>query len=147
MRIDLRRAAALLAGLWSGVILCIAAIGAPASFAIAPRDVAGQVAGQMFAREAYVGLGVALILLMAIRRRTRDDVEAGAGSVMSANMLLVLGALFCTVLGYFALQPMMAAAKVVQGALSFGALHGISAVFFVLKGLLILALAWRLSAA
>lgn len=147
MRIDLRRAAALLAGLWSGVILCIAAIGAPASFAIAPRDVAGQVAGQMFAREAYVGLGVALILLMAIRRRTRDDVEAGAGSVMSANMLLVLGALFCTVLGYFALQPMMAAAKVGQGALSFGALHGISAVFFVLKGLLILALAWRLSAA
>jgi hypothetical protein len=147
MRIDLRRAAALLAGLWAGVILCIAAIGAPASFAIAPRDVAGQVAGQMFAREAYVGLGVALILLMAIRRRTRDDVEAGAGSVMSANMLLVLGALFCTVLGYFALQPMMAAAKVGQGALSFGALHGISAVFFVLKGLLILALAWRLSAA
>jgi len=147
MRIDLRRAAALLAGLWSGVILCIAAIGAPASFAIAPRDVAGQVAGQMFAREAYVGLGVALILLMAIRRRTRDDVEAGAGSVMSANMLLVLGALFCTVLGYFALQPMMAAAKVGQGVLSFGALHGISAVFFVLKGLLILALAWRLSAA
>jgi hypothetical protein len=147
MRIDLRRAAALLAGLWAGVILCIAAIGAPASFAIAPRDVAGQVAGQMFAREAYVGLGVALILLMAIRRRTRDDVEAGAGSVMSANMLLVLGALFCTVLGYFALQPMMAAAKVGQGVLSFGALHGISAVFFVLKGLLILALAWRLSAA
>jgi hypothetical protein len=147
MRIDLRRAAALLAGLWAGVILCIAAIGAPASFAIAPRDVAGQVAGQMFAREAYVGLGVALILLMAIRRRTRDDVEAGAGSVMSANMLLVLGALFCTVLGYFAVQPMMAAAKVGQGALSFGALHGISAVFFVLKGLLILALAWRLSAA
>jgi len=147
MRIDLRRAAALLAGLWAGVILCIAAIGAPASFAIAPRDVAGQVAGQMFAREAYVGLGVALILLMAIRRRTRDDVEAGAGSVMSANMLLVLGALFCTVLGYFALQPMMAAAKAGQSALSFGALHGISAVFFVLKGLLILALAWRLSAA
>ena len=147
MRIDLRRAAALLAGLWAGVILCIAAIGAPASFAIAPRDVAGQVARQMFAREAYVGLGVALILLMAIRRRTRDDVEAGAGSVMSANMLLVLGALFCTVLGYFALQPMMAAAKAGQGALSFGALHGVSAVFFVLKGLLILALAWRLSAA
>jgi hypothetical protein len=147
MRIDLRRAAALLAGLWAGGILCIAAIGAPASFAIAPRDIAGQVAGQMFAREAYLSLGAALILLMAIRRRTRGDVEVGKGSVMSANMLLVLGALFCTVLGYFALQPMMAAAKEGQGALSFGALHGVSAVFFVLKGLLILALAWRLSAA
>jgi hypothetical protein len=147
MSIDLRRAAGLLAGLWAGVILCIGAIGAPASFAIAPRDVAGQVVGQMFAREAYLGLGVALILLMAIRRRTRDDVEAGTGSVMSANMLLVLGALFCTVLGYFAMQPMMAAAKAGQGALSFGALHGVSAAFFVLKGLLVVALAWRLSAA
>jgi hypothetical protein len=147
MRIDLRRAAGLLAGLWAGVILCIGVIGAPASFAIAPRDVAGQVAGQMFAREAYLGLGVALILLMAIRRRTRDDVEAGTGSVMSANMLLVLGALFCTVLGYFAMQPMMAAAKAGQGAVSFGALHGVSAAFFVFKGLLVLTLAWRLSAA
>jgi hypothetical protein len=147
MRIDLRRAAGLLAGLWAGVILCIGVIGAPASFAIAPRDVAGQVAGQMFAREAYLGLGVALILLMAIRRRTRDDVEAGTGSVMSANMLLVLGALFCTVLGYFAMQPMMAAAKAGQGALSFGALHGVSAAFFAFKGVLVLALAWRLSAA
>lgn len=147
MRIDLRRAALLLAGLWAGVILGIAVIGAPASFAKAPRDVAGQVAGQMFAQEAYLGLAVALILLMVIRRHTRDDVEAGQGSALSANVLLVLGALFCTVLGYFAVQPMMAAAKAGQGALSFGALHGISAVFFLLKGLLILALAWRLSAA
>jgi len=147
MRIDLRRAAALLAGLWAGVVLCIGVIGAPASFAKAPRDIAGQVAGQMFAHEAYVSLGVALVLLMVIRRSSRADVEAGKGSVLSANVLLVLGALFCTVLGYFALQPMIVASKAGQGALSFGALHGISAAFFVLKGLLVLVLAWRLSAA
>ena len=146
MRMDLRRATALLAGLWAGVILCIGVIGAPASFAMAPRDIAGLVAGQMFAREAYLSLGAALVLLMAIRRRTHDDVEAGKGSAMNANVLLVLAALFCTVLGYFAMQPMMAAAKVGQGAISFGALHAVSAAFFVLKGLLILALAWRLLA-
>jgi hypothetical protein len=42
---------------------------------------------------------------------------------------------------------MMDAARAGQGSLSFGALHGISAGFFVLKGLLVLALAWRLTAA
>jgi hypothetical protein len=40
---------------------------------------------------------------------------------------------------------MMEAARAGQGALSFGMLHAISAGFFLLKGLLVLALAWRLT--
>ena len=59
------------------------------------------------------------------------------------NLLLVLGALFCTVLGYFALQPMMEAARAGQGRLGFGALHGISSALFALKGVLLLVLVWR----
>jgi len=58
-------------------------------------------------------------------------------------MMLALGALFCTVAGYFALQPMMAAARAGQGPLSFGQLHAVSAVFYGLKLLLVLVLAWR----
>lgn len=146
MRIDHRRLAALVAGLWGGVILGIAVIGAPAGFAKAPREVAGQVAAQMFEREAYASLAVVLILLVLIRRYMTDAIDAGQGSPIDANVLLVLGALFCTVLGYFALQPMMAAARGGQGALSFGALHGISAALFALKGLLVAALTWRLTA-
>ena len=65
---------------------------------------------------------------------------------MSANVLLVLGALFCTVLGHYGLRSAMDAARAGQGALSFGALHGLSVAFFGLKGLLVLALAWRLTA-
>jgi hypothetical protein len=42
-------------------------------------------------------------------------------------------------------QPMMAAARAGQGTVSFMTLHAISAGLFVLKGLLVLALAWRLS--
>ena len=42
---------------------------------------------------------------------------------------------------------MMAAARAGQGGLSFGALHAVSGGLFVLKGLLVLALAWRLSRA
>jgi len=80
-----------------------------------------------------------------LRQQARTAAEAGRGSVLNANMLLVLGALFCTVAGYFALQPMMAAARAGQGSLSFGALHGISAGLFGLKALLVAVLAWRLA--
>jgi hypothetical protein len=67
--------------------------------------------------------------------------------VFSLNLVLLLGTLFCTIAGYFAVQPMVAAAKAGQSALSFKTLHAVSASLFVLKGLLVLGLAWRLSSA
>jgi len=145
MRIDNRRLAACIAGLWAGVIVGIAAIGAPAGFANLLPEVAGRVAGRMFMQEAYLSLAIAMGMLLLMRRLARVDAEAGRGSVFSTNIVLVLGTLFCTMFGYFAIQPMMAAARAGQGVLSFGALHAVSAAFFGLKGLLALALAWRLS--
>ena len=56
---------------------------------------------------------------------------------------LVLGALACTVAGYYALLPLMDAARAGQGALGFGQLHAVSAAFYAVKLLLVLALAWR----
>ncbi|HET7793086.1 MAG TPA: DUF4149 domain-containing protein [Rhizobacter sp.] len=147
MRLDIRRSAACIAGLWAGLILSIAVIGAPSAFASLPADTAGRIAGRMFMQEAYAGLAVSVILLLMVRRLARTDSQAGQGSVFSTNVVLVLGTLFCTMFGYFALQPMMAAARAGQGAWSFGALHGVSAVFFGLKGLLAVVLAWRLAAA
>ena len=140
------RVAALLAGLWAGVILAIGLIGAPAGFAVlATPAEAGRVAGRMFAVEAPLSLALAVVIFLLERRRARDEAEAGRGSQFNANMLLALGALFCTVAGYYAIQPMMAAARAGQGAWSFGVLHAASTVFFALKGLLVLALAWRLA--
>lgn len=140
------RLLAVVAGLWAGVLLAIALIGAPAGFAVlAERAEAGRVAGHMFVREAYLSLALATVLFILERGRARHAAEAGAGSVLNTEMLLLAGVLFCTVAGYFALQPMMAAARVGQGSLSFGALHAISTVFYGLKTLLVLALAWRLS--
>lgn len=138
------RGAALLAALWAGVLLCIGAMAAPTAFAVLPSADAGRVAGRLFAIEAYAGLAVAMLLFFVERRRARDAAEAGQGSVMSANLVILVGALFCTVAGYFALQPMMAAARAGQGTWSFGALHGVSSAFFVVKGVLVLVLAWRL---
>ena len=52
----------------------------------------------------------------------------------------MLVALFLTVLGQFALQPAMEAAKAGQpGRLSFGALHGISASLFWVKIVVLMA--------
>jgi hypothetical protein len=140
----LRRGAALLAGLWAGVLLGIGLFGAPAAFATVPAVDAGRVAGRMFAQEANLSLGLSVLLFAVERLRARQAVHAGTGRALTPEVLLIAGALFCTVAGYFALQPMMASARAGQGSLSFGALHGLSMLFFVIKGLLVLGLAWRL---
>ena len=133
----------LLPALWAGVLLCLAAGAAPAAFDLLERAEAGRLAGRFFAQEAWLSLVLAVLLLAIERGRARAAAALGNGSVLSTDMLLLLGTLFCTVAGYFALQPMMAAARAGQGSLSFGQLHLISAGFFSLKGLLVLALAWR----
>lgn len=139
----LRRSQALLASLWAGVLLCVALVAAPSAFAALERSMAGLVVAQLFQREALLSLLLALALILIERRLARD----GARPAVTAEFLLPAGALFCTVAGYYALQPMMVAAKAGQGgpgAWSFMTLHTISLVFFGVKGLLVLGLAWRL---
>jgi len=139
------RCAAWLAGLWTGVLAAIGLIAAPIAFATTTREIAGAVAGRIFACEAYAGLAIAIVLFVLLRRRARAAAEAGTGSALSADMLLALGALFCTVLGYFALQPMMGPARAGRGPLSFSALHGIASALFAVKAVLAAVLAWRLA--
>ncbi len=139
------RFAAWLAGLWAGVLLGVAFIGAPAAFATLPVDAAGRTAGRMFAVEANLSVLLSVVMFMLLRVRASQAAREGAGSVLSADMLLVLGALFCTIAGYYALQPMMAAARLGQGHASFAVLHGASMAFYALKTLCIAALAWRLA--
>jgi hypothetical protein len=136
----LKRAATCLAGLWCGMLIGVGLVGAPAGFAVAPVEIAGRSAARMFAIEAHASLAIAVVLLLALRRLTT---KGG----LDTNLLLVLGSLFCTIAGYFVLQPLMAAARAGEGVLSFGALHGLSAAFFALKAVLVLALAWRLTSA
>ena len=133
-----------MAGIWAGVLLCVGLNAAPSAFAVLARSDAGRFVGRLFALEAYASLAFAVVVYVLARRLSARAAAEGRGSVISGEVLLVFGALFCTVAGYFALQPMMAAARAGQGALSFGALHAISTVFYGLKTLLVLVLAWRL---
>jgi hypothetical protein len=136
----------LLPGLWLGLLATIALVAAPAAFAaLAPHD-AGRVAARMLAIEADASLVFAIVLFLLERGRASRAAQAGRGSLISTEMLLLLGTLVCTVAGYFALLPLMEAARAGQGRLSFGALHAISSGFYVAKGLLVLALAWRAAA-
>lgn len=139
----------LLPALWAGALLCIAAIAAPAAFAMLERPDAGRVVGRVvggiFVQEAWLSLVLAVLLLAMERARAKAVADAGHGSVLSAEMLLVLGTVFCTVAGYFALQPLMPAARAGQGPLSFGQLHLISTVFYGAKLLLVGGLAWRVA--
>jgi hypothetical protein len=139
----------LLPGLWAGGLLCVALLATPAPFALLAQADAGRVAGRMLAHEAAASLffGIAVLVLERVAARRSLTDGGGGGRQFSAGMVLALGALFCTIAGYYAVQPMMVAARAGQGGLSFGQLHAISAAFFVVKTGLVLALAWRASSA
>lgn len=137
----LYRSRAVLAALWGGLLLCIAFVAAPSAFAVLERSQAGLLVGRLFALEAYISLAAGLLLMMLERRLGRD----GGDPVFSAVLLLPAGALFCTVAGYFGLQPLMAAARAGQGSWSFMTLHAVSFGFYGAKTLLVLVLAWRAS--
>jgi hypothetical protein len=129
----------LLPGLWAGALLCIAAIAAPAAFGTLPSAEAGRVAAGIFVREGWLSLGLAAVLLGLERR------AGGATTSRRApgNVVLLWTTVACTLLGYFVVQALMPAARAGQGMLGFGQLHLISTVFYGLKTLAVLLLAWR----
>jgi hypothetical protein len=125
----------LLPGLWAGMLLCIAGLAAPATFAALTSAEAGQVVSHIFIREAWLSLALAALLL-GLQRRQGPHLRL-------SNALLLWTTVLCTLLGYFAVQALMPAARVGQGVLSFGQLHLISTVFYGIKTLAVLLLAWR----
>ncbi len=129
----------MLPGCWAGALLCLALIAAPAIFALLERSDAGRVVSRIFLHEAWLSLVLGLVLLVLERLRASRRLNLA----LSAEILLTLGAMFCTLAGYFAVQPFMPAARAGQSALSFGQLHAMSALFFGAKILLLGALAWR----
>jgi len=140
------RARRVLPAAWTGVSLGLGFVAAPALFAVLDRASAGRVAARLFAAEALISIVLCVVLALLERGRAARRAQAGAGSRLSAELLLVLGALFCTVFGHYAIQPMLEAARTGQGRWSFGALHGASSALYAVKLLLVATLAWRAAA-
>jgi uncharacterized protein DUF4149 len=143
---SLPRAAAWLAGVWTGAIGAIGFIAAPVLFATLPRADAGRVAARLFAVDATLSVGFGAILLVLTLQIARGAALQGA-SRFSAEMVLVLAAIFAVVSGHYALQPMMEAAARGEGGPSFAVLHGVATAFFLLKFVAVAVLAWRLAGA
>lgn len=133
----------MLPAFWAGGLVTVAAIATPAPFATLAVADAGRVVARILAQEAHASLVLGVVLLVLERWAAKRQAVGPGGSQFSAGMVMALAALFCTVLGYFAVQPMMPAARAGQGALSFAQLHALSAVCYGVKVLLVLALAWR----
>ena len=145
MRLGPRRAACWLAGAWAGLIAGIGFVAGPALFATLPRGDAGLVAARLFAIDAYLGLALGGVALVLALREARDRNDGG--SRFSVEMMLALAALLCVVVGHFALQPMMEAARAGKSAVLFAVLHGVATAFLLIKFLAVSALAWRLTIA
>jgi hypothetical protein len=134
----------LLPGLWLGLLLAIALIATPAASGALDRAAFGVVARAIFAREAPASLLLGVLILVIERRDALARHLATGVSQFSLEVTLAIGALFCTVAGYYGLEPMMEQARGGGAtALTFMQLHAISLAFFGVKGLLVLGLAWR----
>ena len=134
----------LLPGLWLGLLLAIALIATPAASQALDKAAFGAVARAIFAREAPTSLVFGVLILVIERRDALARHLATGVTQFSTEMLLAAGALFCTVAGYYGLLPALEQARLGGPTqLSFLQLHALSLAFFGLKGLLVLALAWR----
>jgi hypothetical protein len=126
--------------LWVGGLWAIGYIAAPVLFAsLGDRQLAGVVAGKLFALIGWIGLGCAAYLLLFALLRL------GTGFFKSAVFWLVLLMALLTAASQFGIQPLMAQLKadalpreVMESVLRdrFAAWHGVSSILYLVQSLL-----------
>lgn len=126
--------------LWVGGMWAIGYLAAPVLFAsMGDRQLAGMVAGKLFAGIGWIGLGCAVYLLFFLTFR------AGIQVFRRAVFWLVLLMALLTLASQFGIQPLMAQLKadalpreVMQSVLRdrFAAWHGVSSILYLVQSLL-----------
>lgn len=146
------RTRSLIATLWVGSGWTVGYLVAPTLFATLPDPMqAGSIAGSLFRVEAWLSVVCAAALLVLLAMAGRRNGSAA----YRTQITLVAAMLACTVIGYFGLQPFMAAlregaATVAGGALvgaartQFGILHGVASALHLVQSLLGVALILQL---
>lgn len=126
--------------LWVGGLLAIGYIAAPVLFAsLGDRQLAGMVAGKLFALIGWIGLGCTAYLLIFLIGRW-------GGSVFKrAVFWLVILMVLMTAASQFSIQPLMAKLKadalpreVMESVLRdrFATWHGVSSILYLIQSLL-----------
>lgn len=136
----------LIAVVWAGSLWTVGYLVAPTLFAtLDDKVLAGTIAGRMFRVEAWLSVFCS-ILLIVLGRITQGTECGQAGKHL---VWLAGGMLMCTLIGYFGLQPFMAALRESAGAagvmdsdakMQFGLLHGIASGIYLAQSLLAVAL-------
>lgn len=139
--------AAVLLVMWIGGLWAVGGIAAPTLFAEIPdRQLAGNVAGELFKWIAWVGIVAGTYLL--IYRLGRHGFQALKHAyfwIVLVMLLLVLGQ-------HFGIQPVLQALKqqampqaVMESAFRgrFATWHGVSSIVYLIESLLGLILVWR----
>jgi Domain of unknown function (DUF4149) len=130
--------------LWTGGLWTVGYLVAPLLFLKAPdRQVAGHLAGQMFAAMAFVGLGCAAYLL--VFRLARHGFAAMKQAVFWVVVLMAVLA----VAGHFGVQPILASLKaqalpreVMESVFRdrFATWHGVASILYLIESALAVAL-------
>jgi hypothetical protein len=133
--------------IWIGSLLSLGAIAAPVLFSVLDdKQLAGMLAGKMFAVGAWIGLTSGAFLL--VYYLTSD----GAKAFKSVFFWLVLIMLLLTIAGHFGVQPILQNLKnqalplaVMQSVFAdrFSEWHGISRILWLIQSVLGLVLVWR----
>ncbi|CAG0957880.1 hypothetical protein MTYP_00560 [Methylophilaceae bacterium] len=125
---------------WVGALWTVGYLVAPTLFhALNDRQLAGMLAGKLFALVAYVGVASAFYLL--IHRLVRF----GTGALKQGLFWLVLVMLLLVLAGHFGIQPLLAGLKaqampadVMQSIFAdrFRTWHGIASIAYLIESLL-----------
>lgn len=131
---------------WVGSLWTIGYVVAPTLFTtLDDRILAGTIAGRLFRVEAWISVACAIILLILVRAFSSDIGE----NQRRTCIWLLFAMLACTLLGYFGLQPFMAALREASGPagvmdsdmkMKFGLLHGAASALYLIQSLLGVAL-------
>jgi len=131
----LQRIEQLFLTVWVGSLLAIGYLAVPVLFhALDDRQLAGQLAGQMFHIVNLIGMlsGPVLLVLSYLQNRQ--------GFLRLKRSYLIMAMLLLTLIAMFVLQPQMEAIKAQVGwhdiaglKARFGQLHGISSVLYLLS--------------
>lgn len=143
------RARLLIATLWAGSLWTVGYLVAPTLFAtLSDRVLAGTIAGRLFRIEAWLSVVCALALILLARlTQPGEDVRA-----RRQLLVLAIGMLACTLVGFFGVQPFMANLREAAGPggvmdsdakATFAILHGVSSVLYLIQSLLGVALVLR----
>lgn len=141
----------LLSTIWVGSLLTTGYLVAPTLFALLAQTDAGNVAASLFRKQAYISVICGVLLLLFVNREMRiqsagETPQAIVQALRRARRVIVAMVL-CTLIGYFALQPWMNALRLAAQSAGtdighsafkaqFGALHGVSMVFYLVESLL-----------